>query len=46
VCARARARVYTRMCILCVAIKEKRKKNEEERITMNTERLTQAVIKL
>lgn len=42
----ARARVY--VCVLCGKRKEKKekKKNEEERVTMNSERLTQAVIKL
>lgn len=45
--------LYVRVCVFCVAAKEKKrkekkkeKKNEEERVTMNSERLTQAVIKL
>lgn len=43
--------VFVCVCVFCVAAKEKKgrkkkKKNEEERVTMNSERLTQAVIKL
>lgn len=43
--------MFVCVCVFCVAAKEKKgrkkkKKNEEERVTMNSERLTQAVIKL